>query len=119
MKPGSIVLCRVQQSDGRLKIRPAVVLAQMPPFQDLLICAISSQVRHEVAGFDELVLSGTPEFVQSGLKVDSLIRLGLLATVPPSAVAGTLGSITTARLVRLLERLTTYLNPPAAENPGS
>ena len=101
MSPGAVVLSRVQQSDGRLKTRPALVLALVPPYQDSVICGISSKIQHEVAGFDDVILTTDPEFTRSGLKVDSLIRLGLLATIPAPAVVGRLGSISEERL-RLL-----------------
>lgn len=114
MIPGAVLLARVQQSDGRLKTRPALVLSIVPPYQDLLICGISSKIRHEVAGFDEIILTTSPEFAQSGLKVDSLIRLGLIATIPTSAVAGTLGSISDDLLRRLQQRLAAHISPPLA-----
>lgn len=111
MTPGSVILSRVQQSDGRLKIRPALILALMPPYDDLLICAVSSKVRHEVVGFDELILRSDADFGHSGLKVDSLIRLGLLATIPASAIIGKLGTVSIDRLNRLLTSLTNFLMP--------
>jgi mRNA interferase MazF len=72
MNPGTVLLARVQQSDGKLKIRPVIVFAVVPPYQDLLVCAVSSQTRHEVTGFDELLLDTSSDFVQSGLKTSSL-----------------------------------------------
>ena len=111
MTPGNVVLARVQQSDGRLKSRPALVLSLVPPFQDLIVCGVSSKVRHEVVGFDELVLTTSSDFTQSGLKVDSLIRLGLLATLPASAVGGKLGSISDERLRLLQQRLAGHFAP--------
>ena len=50
MIPGAIVLLRLPQPDllpG--KLRPALVLSELPgPFGDILVCGISSQLRHEV-----------------------------------------------------------------------
>ena len=115
ISPGAILLARVQQSDGHLKIRPAVVLSLIPPYQDLLICGVSSQARHEVVGFDDLILTTSRDFGQSGLKVASLIRLGLLATIPASSVVGTLGSVAFDRLQLLQKRLADHISPPSAE----
>jgi len=109
MIPGSVILARVQQSDGQLKRRPAVILALLPPYNDFLICGISSKIHQEVVGFDDVILHDDPDFVQSGLKVDSLVRLGLLATIPPTAVLGTLGSLLSERHSALLNRLANYL----------
>ena len=109
--PGDVILSRVQQSDGAVKLRPAVVLCSMAPYGDLLICAVSSQLRHEVAGFDDVVTRTDDDFPASGLKVDSLIRLGLLATIPASASKGKLGVIDPDRLLRLQTRLARKLVP--------
>ncbi|HSP41748.1 MAG TPA: hypothetical protein VLO11_02655 [Luteolibacter sp.] len=76
MKPGSMALARVQQADGRLKVRPVVVLQEMPPYRDSLVCAASSQLRHESPGFDEIMQADDDDFATSGLKVASLVRLG-------------------------------------------
>lgn len=98
---------------------PAVILAQMPPFNDLLISTVSSKVRHEVAGFDELVRITDRDFPTSGLKVESLIRLGLIATIPATAVMGELGSISPDRLTRLRRNISQHLNPvEQAVEPG-
>ena len=109
MKPGSIALAQVQQSDGRLKPRPVVILQEMPPFSDWLVCAVSSQLRQEFLGFDEIVHSADADFKSSGLKVSSLIRLGLVATIPRSAMLGELGVISNARLAGLRFRLAKHI----------
>jgi mRNA interferase MazF len=55
MKEGDIVLTSILQADGQKKNRPALFLREMPPFNDLLVCGISTQIHQEVAGFDEIV----------------------------------------------------------------
>jgi mRNA interferase MazF len=110
MKAGAMALARVQQADGRMKARPVVILQEMPPYGDFLVCAVSSQLRHECAGFDEIIQPGDDDFVESGLKVSSLIRLGLIATIPQTAILGELGHVSRARLDRLRQRLGAFLN---------
>ena len=80
MKEGDVLLARLPQSDGQVKIRPVVALRKMPGFGDLLVCGISTQLHQEIAGFDEILLSSDDDFKRSGLKAASLIRLGFLAT---------------------------------------
>ncbi|MDZ4815718.1 MAG: type II toxin-antitoxin system PemK/MazF family toxin [Verrucomicrobiota bacterium] len=109
MKPGSIGLAHIQQSDGRFKQRPVVVLQEMPPFSDFLICAISSQLRHQSPEFDEVINNTDSDFATSGLKVTSLIRLGLLATLPRTALLGELGTISEQRLARLRVQLARHI----------
>ena len=80
---GQIVLFRFPHTDlveGRL--RPALLFSKLPgEYDDWLICMISSQIRHYVPEFDELVQEDDPDFVESGLKVSSVIRIGRLAVV--------------------------------------
>ena len=105
MKVGDLVLASVQQSDGQVKRRPVVLLAEMPPFGDFLVVGVSSQLRQEVADFDEVVRLTDSDFKSSGLKVESLIRLGLLTVIPSSSILGVLGQVSESRLERLKKKL--------------
>lgn len=104
-----MALAHIQQADGRMKPRPVVVLQEMPPYRDLLVCAVSSQLRQECLGFDEIIDLSDDDFDASGLKVSSLIRLGLIATIPRSAILGELGVISAERLERLRVRLAAHI----------
>jgi mRNA interferase MazF len=73
MNEGDVVLTPLPQADGKVKNRPAVVLRVMPQYSDLLVCGISTQVHQAVAGFDETIRPGDPDFVGSGLKRASVI----------------------------------------------
>jgi mRNA interferase MazF len=72
MKEGDIVLALLPQKDGRGKYRPAVVLRRMPGFDDLLVCGISTQLRQQVADFDDIIDPSHADFKTSGLKAPSL-----------------------------------------------
>jgi len=48
---GEVILTPIAQADGQVKNRPAVVLRELPPYRDLLICGVSTQVQHLVPGF--------------------------------------------------------------------
>jgi mRNA interferase MazF len=52
---------------------------------------------------------GDYDFETSGLKVSSLIRLGLIATIPRNAFLGELGRISDERLERLQRRLAAHI----------
>lgn len=93
MKEGDVVLTPLPEADGQVKNRPAVVLRTMPPHGDLLVCGVSTQLRHEVVGFDEIVNEKDADFTASGLKAASLIRLGFLAVLPVSSLLGSIGVI--------------------------
>ncbi|MEO8616233.1 MAG: transcriptional regulator [Luteolibacter sp.] len=88
-----------------MKPRPVLLLRQMPPFYDYLVCALSSKLHHECPGFDEVITFSDDEFPDSGSKVASLIRLGMRTTLSHSAILGKLGTVSEARLNRMRIRL--------------
>jgi len=109
MKAGDIVLTPIPQADGQIKNRPALLLCHMPPFEDALVCGISTQLRQEAAGFDEIIAQQDKDFAGSGLIADSLVRLGFLAVVPQSKLMGAIGAIAPERHERLLKNLSGHL----------
>lgn len=109
MNEGDVVITPLPQADGQLKNRPAIVLRKMPPFGDLLVCGVSSQTHLAVKDFDEVFGRDQPDFAISGLKTASVIRLGFLATLPPSSFVGRIGRISAERHLRLLTRLSEHL----------
>jgi mRNA interferase MazF len=109
MKEGDIILTPMPQADGKVKNRPAIYLREMPPFQDALVCGVSTQTHQLAPDFDELITSQDSDFAASGLVRDSLIRLGFLAVLPRRNIIGSIGSISPERHKRLLHRLGEYL----------
>ena len=109
MKQADIVVAVFPQSDGSLKRRPALILREMPPFGDLLICGISTQMRQKVKDFDEIISTSDDDFKQTNLDHESLIRLGFLLVLPLNQIIGKIGSISTERHRRLLQNLSDYL----------
>ncbi len=110
MKGGDIVLMPLPQADGLLKNRPVLALCAMRPFNDRLVCGISTQLHQAIADFDEVVASDAADFSPSGLAAPSLIRLGFLATVPLAKIKGRIGNIAHARYSRLLLRLAKHFD---------
>lgn len=109
MKEADVVLTPIPQADGAIKKRPAIILREMPPYRDFLVCGVSTQLDKEVKGFDE-VISGTDEdFQSSGLRTSSLVRLGFLAVLPSRQIIGAIGSISSTRHAKLLKTLSDYL----------
>lgn len=111
MTEGDIALTPLPQADGRIKPRPVILLRQMPPFGDWLVCGVSTSLHQQVAEFDEPIEPSHTDFADSGLKAPSLIRLGFLAVLPEDSLLGMLGSIAPDRHRRLLQRLATFLQP--------
>jgi mRNA interferase MazF len=109
MKEGDVIILPMPQADGMVKNRPALILREMPPFRDVLVCGVSTQLRQATKDFDELISPSDADFVSSSLKEESLIRLGFLVVVPRAKVVGSIGSISSERHQRLLQRLSEYL----------
>lgn len=88
-------------------------MAKLPgEYDDWLICMISSQTRHYLAGFDELVRETDSDFVQSGLKLASVIRVGRLAVVSGNILLGAIGEVLPQRLSRVKQTLASWLSSP-------
>lgn len=104
-----MILTPLPQADGRIKNRPAIVLREMPPFNDLLVCGVGTQLHLQVKGFDELLTQKDIDFASSGLLSDSLVRLGFLAVIARKNVVGSIGQISSKRHRRLLKTLSDYL----------
>lgn len=115
MQEGDVVLTPIPQADGRIKNRPALILREMPPPGDFLVCGISTQLHRSVPGFDEIISPTDADFASSGLVTASLIRLSFLAVLPRKDIAGTIGSIAPKRHRRLLEALSNHLVRRRAE----
>ena len=59
--------------------------------------------------FDELIDEKSSNFIQTGLRQSSIIRLGFLAVIPNNKIPGRIGRIDPALHKNLLERLAKYL----------
>ena len=106
-KAGQVVVFRLPQTDlTEGKLRPALLLGKLPgECDDWLICMISSQTRHYLVGFDEVVRESDEDFEQSGLKVTSVIRTGRLAVVSGDILLGAIGEISQERLERVRQNI--------------
>ena len=111
MRERQVVLFRFPQTNQATgKLRPALVIRNLPgPHSDWLICMISSQLSQEVQGFDEIISEQDDDFILSGLKQTSLIRIGRLAVVDQKILIGAIGEIDATRLERIKKRISDWL----------
>jgi len=107
MTPGDVVLIPLPQlGGGPPKLRPALVLALLPgPYQNVLICGISTQVEELQPDWDELVGPQDADYGSSGLHRASAIRLSYLYAADAEELVGTIGRVDGERLKRLRTRL--------------
>ncbi|MBP0028941.1 type II toxin-antitoxin system PemK/MazF family toxin [Roseofilum sp. Guam] len=109
MQEADVVLTPIPQADGKIKNRPVILLRELPPYKDFLVCGVSTQLNQHVTGFDNIITSNDPDFVTSGLRSYSLIRLGFLAVIPRQQIIGSIGKISPERHQKLLKTLSDYL----------
>jgi len=110
MKEGDVVLAALPQADGKTKLRPVLLLRQLPPpYNDFLVCGISSQLHRMIDNFDDPILKKDDDYKKSGIIKESGIRLSFLAVTSVSIIAGTIGRISEQRHRKLLQRLSDYL----------
>ena len=113
MTPGDIVLISLPQTaGGPPKLRPALLLSLLPgPYQNVLLCGVSTQTHELVADWDELFRTTDADFAGSGLHRESAIRLSYLYAADGTEIAGTIGTVSAERLERLSARLSDHLKP--------
>ena len=76
MKEGEVILTPLPQADGVVKNRPALFLREMPPFGDVLVCGISTQLHQQTPDFDELIMRSDSDFGHgSAIRVSSRLHL--------------------------------------------
>lgn len=109
MKEGDIGVIDMRQPDGSVKTRPVLLLKKVKPFNDWIVCAISTQLQQEVNGFDMIIDSADGSFASTGLKQSSIIRLGMISTVSKTVIPGIIGSIQPNDLITLQKRLAALL----------
>jgi len=111
-KAGQIVVYRFPQTDLEDgKLRPALLLGKLPgEYDDWLICMISSQTRHYITDFDQIVQESDGDFAESGLKVASVIRVGRLAVVSGEILLGAVGKVSNERVNRIKKHLSDWLS---------
>ena len=99
---------RTDQVAGEL--RPALVLRRCPGrHEDWLICMVSSQLRHEIPGIDDVVHEADVDFRASGLKMTSVTRTTRVAVDSAELLLGALGNVDATRLARIHRNLSHWI----------
>lgn len=88
------------------KVRPAICLTNsIGIFNHVIIAFISSKIPDTLLSTDLLMLKNESGFGQTGLSVDSVIRLHKMVTVPRSLIKRELGSIDEEMGLRVRSRI--------------
>ena len=118
-QPGQIALMDLAHTDfAPGKRRPVLLVARTPgPYDDWLVCMLSTQLQQAIAGFDEVIDTDAPDFAASGLRTPSVIRVARLAVVSSDILIGALGAVSKDRLQRVRRTLAGWIMDEAREMP--
>lgn len=104
---GDIVVVAFPYTDahGRVTVkgRPALVISSAwvnENTEDVIVAAISSRQPSRGYPTDFRIEEGTSTFQRSGLRVTSIVKAAVVATIPQSVVARRLGQLTREDLQR-------------------
>ena len=109
MKKCDVILTSIPQADGKYKNRPALILKNTPKYNDFLVCGISRQLQKYIKHFDQIISITDEDFLNTGLKQSSLIRLSFLSVIPSKNIIGNIGFIPKHRHQILIKNLSNYL----------
>lgn len=110
-RAGQIALTPFPYTDlSAAKLRPVLLLRQASArFDDWLVCMVSSQLHQAEPELDEPVLPAEGDFVGTGLKVPSVVRVSRLAVLNGALLTGSIGCISDERLTRVRRRLACWI----------
>ena len=108
---GQIVLFKFPQTDLTIgKLRPALLIRKLSNgYDDWLAYMISTQRGQEVIGLDETISPNDQDFKQTGLKLESIVRVSRLAVVSEKIMIGKIGKISEERLGRIKRNLASWI----------
>jgi len=114
-RAGQVAILRFPRADLSLgKPRPVLLITPAPgPYEDWLVCMISTQLQQAIERFDEVVSQDQPDFPLSGLKAPSVIRVTRLAVVAADSFDGAVGQIGPERLQRIRHKIAAWVQGDA------
>lgn len=93
-KKGVIILVPFPFTDlSENKVRPAVVLSCDMRGEDIVVAFISSQKQRKPHALDIAIAHSDTMFSTTGLKTDSIIKIGKIATLDKKIILGEIGHI--------------------------
>lgn len=92
-KKGKIVLIPFPFTDlSASKVRPAVIVSNFSQGEDIIVAFISS-LKNRIQKTDIVINGQDKDFPKTGLKTDSVIKTGKLATLDKKIILGEIGEI--------------------------
>ncbi|AFZ01301.1 type II toxin-antitoxin system PemK/MazF family toxin [Calothrix sp. PCC 6303] len=104
LSKGDIVLTQFPFTDlSQTKLRPAVILWVDLAKDEITLCFISSQNVNNLTSEEFAIIDSDPDFVTTGLRISSKVRVTRLATLNRLLVVRRLGQLTTKHIQKLNE----------------
>jgi len=113
IEEGQIVLLRFPYADagGLTKVRPGAIVRKLPgDYDDWLVCMVSSQLDQAIEGLDETLAETDDDFLATGLKAPSVIRVSRVAVCHGSSLLGAIGRLSGTRLDRIRDSLAGWIS---------
>lgn len=93
------------------KVRPAVCLTdEIKPFAHVILAFITSQIAAEPSHTDFVITDSDEDFIITGLKVSSTLRMHRLMTISKSIIKRELGELPTSYQIDVEKRLRRLFN---------
>lgn len=107
MIKGKVVLVPFPFDDlSAAKVRPAVCLTNpVGPHRHVILAFISSRIPADLVETDVVLDASQPDFVTTGLRVSSTLRLHRLMTVSTSLILRELGELSPNRQTQVADKL--------------
>ena len=107
MTRGKVVLVPFPFDDlSATKVRPAVCLTEpIGSYRHVVLAFITSQVPPDLLNTDLVLDARQPDFVATGLRVSSTLRLHRLMTAPVSLIRRELGELSSNMQAQAADRL--------------
>lgn len=93
-KKGTIILTPFPFTDlAGEKVRPAVIISVDNSGADVIVSFISSKKIKRISKTDLVIKKDHKDFIGTGLKVSSTVKLGKIATLEKKVILGVLGNL--------------------------
>jgi len=101
-KQGDIILVPFPFTDlSGEKVRPALIVSNIEKGDDITLCFISSIIPGKILDSEVIIKKDGENFKDTGLKINSIIKVTKIATLEKKVILGKLGSLDFVNLLKV------------------
>ena len=113
LNKGDVLLSQFPFTDlSQTKLRPAIVLHHSTEKNEITVCFISSQKVNQLSDSEFALLETDPDFLLTGLRVSSKVRVTRIVTISAQLTSRQLGYLGTNHTQLLNQKLRQTLEIP-------